>query len=172
MKDWSRTGFQHVLQCLGLRCSCFRSSEVFGTVPMTSKSWFSYLVPLKLPCPHCSEYAWKDPVLCFPHRYLRMLGPMPTEPRPLVPVKPAKRVDYLQLASLLLTRAPSESTARSVEFLVSCQVFTNGGKALVSSNGFKSGSHLPQWDFCETRVGESYSHGHSVKDLRHGPPDR
>lgn len=36
----------------------------------------------------------------------------------MVPVKPAKRVDYLQLASLLLTRAPSESTARSVEFLV------------------------------------------------------
>ena len=70
-----------------------------------------------LPCTHL-QLLPQDPILCWPYRYLQCLGPIPCEPRKLNPVKAAKKSDYLALAKLLLQRAPSMSTGRSVEFLV------------------------------------------------------
>lgn len=70
-----------------------------------------------LPCTHL-QLLPQDPILCWPYRYLQLLGPIPCEPRKLNPVKAAKKSDYLALAKLLLQRAPSMTTGRSVEFLV------------------------------------------------------
>lgn len=60
----------------------------------------------------------EEPLLAFPHRYLLKLGPVPNSPRPLVPVKPAKRQAYLSLASIILGKNPTEATARAIKFLV------------------------------------------------------
>ncbi|CAK9073903.1 unnamed protein product [Durusdinium trenchii] len=57
-------------------------------------------------------------VLLWPYRYTAQLGAMPMEPRPLEPVKAAKKTEYLKLAEALLERAPRESSARSVQFLL------------------------------------------------------
>ena len=62
----------------------------------------------------------QEPLLAFPHRYLQMMGPIPSEPRPVVSVLPSKKEAYLKLASILLAqRVTTRSTERSVKFLVS-----------------------------------------------------
>jgi len=66
-------------------------------------------------------FFWQEPVLCWPYRYMRVIGPIPTEARPLRVVKAAKKSDYLALSQLLIAKAPTESSARSVTFLVPCQ---------------------------------------------------
>lgn len=68
-----------------------------------------------------SSFAFQEPVLCWPYRYMRSVGAIPTEARPLRAVKAAKKADYLALAQLLLAKAPTESSARSVDFLDPCQ---------------------------------------------------
>ncbi|CAK9029591.1 unnamed protein product [Durusdinium trenchii] len=60
----------------------------------------------------------QEAVLGFPHRYLDRMGLIPREPRPLKPVKAEKRKDYLSLATVLLSKQPTEATRRAVEFLV------------------------------------------------------
>ncbi|CAK9054634.1 Uncharacterized protein SCF082_LOCUS29633 [Durusdinium trenchii] len=65
-----------------------------------------------------SDQLEQEPLLAFPHRYLLKLGPVPNSPRPLVPVKPAKRQAYLSLASIILGKNPTEATARAIKFLV------------------------------------------------------
>ena len=66
------------------------------------------------------EMLSQPPVLALPKMYLDELPEFPKVPRPLPQVKSAKRQHYLALCELLLTQAPSESTRRSVQFLVSC----------------------------------------------------
>ncbi|CAK9069490.1 unnamed protein product [Durusdinium trenchii] len=60
----------------------------------------------------------QEPLLAFPHRFLQMMGPIPQEPRPLVPVKPDKREAYMTIAKHILKRVPTESDRRSVKFLI------------------------------------------------------
>lgn len=60
----------------------------------------------------------QDPLLAFPFRYVSRLGPLPSEPRRLKMIKPAKKKDYLSLANILLQTQPTEATRRSVEFLL------------------------------------------------------
>lgn len=68
--------------------------------------------------PFSQSHPLEEPLLCFPHRYLALLDEIPQTPRALRPVKPAKRKAYLTLAGLILQKVPTESTARSVRFLV------------------------------------------------------
>ena len=69
------------------------------------------------------DYLIQEPTLAFPRRYLNLMDEFPRTPRPLRPVKPAKRQHYLALCDILLEQAVTESTRRSVEFLVSCHTF-------------------------------------------------
>ena len=57
-------------------------------------------------------------MVSFRHAYVAMVGPLPSEPRPLVGPNRKKRLVYLELAQLLLKKFPSESTARSIRFLL------------------------------------------------------
>lgn len=84
-------------------------------------SWDDWFIEQRLPSEKlsCVTCVLQEPTLCFPFRYVGLLGRIPNVARPLVPVKPAKKTDYLALANLILTKAPSQSSARSVEFLVS-----------------------------------------------------
>lgn len=61
---------------------------------------------------------FQEAVLGFPHRYLQRLGDLPQTPRPLTPVQPAKKKSYLQLASALLSKQPTEATRRAVVFIL------------------------------------------------------
>lgn len=75
----------------------------------------------------------EEALLCWPFRYNRLLGAIPKDPRPLVPVKKAKKVDYLALAKLILARAPCESSARSVTFLVTRTCVAEGLKFMLQT---------------------------------------
>ena len=61
---------------------------------------------------------WQEAQLCFPHRYLAMLGPCPSDPRDLnAPVR-SKKQDYLEIGKILLRKFPSESTSRACRFIL------------------------------------------------------
>lgn len=65
------------------------------------------------------EQLIQEPTLAFPFKYLSELPPLPKIPRPLALVKASKRKHYLALCEVLLSQTPTESSRRSVEFLVS-----------------------------------------------------
>ena len=65
-----------------------------------------------------SSHTVQEPILCFRHQYLDMVGSPPSEARPLQPPDRKKRLIYLELAQLLLRKYPSQSTQRSVQFLL------------------------------------------------------
>lgn len=60
----------------------------------------------------------QEPLVSFRHAYVAMVGPLPREARPLIAPNRKKRLVYLELAQLLLKKFPSESTARSIRFLL------------------------------------------------------
>lgn len=70
------------------------------------------------PLLHVCQNSLQDPLLAFPFRYVGRLGQLPSEPRRLKMLKPAKKKDYLALANILLGLQPTEATRRSVEFLI------------------------------------------------------
>jgi len=57
-------------------------------------------------------------MMAFPYRYVALLEEIPSEPRELKAIKPAKKKDYLMLANILISIEPTEATRRAVEFLV------------------------------------------------------
>ena len=63
------------------------------------------------------DFLVQEPELAFPWRFLALMKPFPKQPRPLRDIKPKKK-HYLALCELLLQQTPTESTRRSVEFLV------------------------------------------------------
>lgn len=64
------------------------------------------------------DFLVQEPELAFPWRFLALMKPFPKQPRPLRDIKPEKKKHYLALCELLLQQTPTESTRRSVEFLV------------------------------------------------------
>ena len=61
---------------------------------------------------------FQEAQLCFPHRYLAMLGPCPSEPRPLQAPVPTKKKSYLEVAKILLRKHPNQSTARACQLIL------------------------------------------------------
>ena len=93
------------------------SGWVYGCMP----SWtlYSWLIESPNNCGlPSSSCAFQEPILCFRHQYLEMVGSPPCEARPLQPPDRKKRLIYLELAQLLLRKYPSQSTQRSVQFLL------------------------------------------------------
>lgn len=60
----------------------------------------------------------KEPALAIPYSYLRHLPDLPSLARQLTLPTTAKRESYLGLANAMLRRFPTETTRRSVNFLV------------------------------------------------------
>lgn len=60
----------------------------------------------------------QEPLICFKHSYLEKVGAVPAVPRPLIAPTRKKRMVYLEIGQLLLRKYPSESTARSIRFLI------------------------------------------------------
>lgn len=68
---------------------------------------------------HCAViYLSQEPLICFKHSYLAKVGALPAVPRPLAPPIRKKRLGYLEIGQLLLKKFPSESTARSIRFIL------------------------------------------------------
>ena len=61
---------------------------------------------------------FQEAQLCFPHRYLAMLGPCPNEPRPLRAPVTSKKKSYLEVAKILLRKHPCQSTARACKLIL------------------------------------------------------
>lgn len=57
-------------------------------------------------------------MLLWPYQYTRLIGSIPSDARPLAPVKDSKRHDYLKVAEIMLSRVPCATTARAVQFLI------------------------------------------------------
>lgn len=89
--------------------SGFSKVKVFGTWKIDVWCVFDLIITLE------------EATLALPKAYQRMLGEVPRVPRPLKPVQASKKEHYLQLCHLLLEKSATESTRRSVEFLVSRQ---------------------------------------------------
>jgi len=61
---------------------------------------------------------WQEAQLCFPHRYLSMLGPCPSEPRALKAPEKTKKQHFLEVGKVMLRKYPNESTKRAVKFIL------------------------------------------------------
>lgn len=57
-------------------------------------------------------------MLCWRHSYVAQVGPLPTAVRPLAAPTRQKRLVYLELAQIILRKYPTESTARSIAYLL------------------------------------------------------
>lgn len=67
-------------------------------------------------CQHVPSF--QEAQLCFPHRYLTMLGPCPSEPRALKSLEKSKKQSYLEIAKIFLKKWPCESTRRACKFIL------------------------------------------------------
>lgn len=66
----------------------------------------------------CTNHA-QEPLLVLPQQIIRLiLRGGPQVPRPLAAVKAQKAEHYLQLARIMVTRFPTDTSGRAAEFLV------------------------------------------------------